>query len=132
LAKKNSNPSFGVEIVIATLILMAIGSATRMNAGLACPDLCYGELVPTQQMNLQVFLEWFHRLDAALIGISAIALPVKAGGIAALCLAGSRGSQRLPKSNCLPGNLEDSPLPNSSGSTSSLTWERRCYFRHLC
>ena len=65
------------KIVIATLILMAIGSATRvMNAGLACPDwpLCYGELVPTQQMNLQVFLEWFHRLDAALIGISAIAL----------------------------------------------------------
>lgn len=65
------------KICIATLILMAIGSATRvMNAGLACPDwpLCYGKLVPTQQMNLQVFLEWFHRLDAALIGISAIAL----------------------------------------------------------
>lgn len=62
---------------IATLILMAIGSATRvMNAGLACPDwpLCYGELVPAKQMNLQVFLEWFHRLDASLIGISAIAL----------------------------------------------------------
>ncbi|MBW4644172.1 MAG: heme A synthase [Goleter apudmare HA4340-LM2] len=65
------------KICIATLILMAIGSATRvMNAGLACPDwpLCYGELVPAKQMNLQVFLEWFHRLDAALIGISAIAL----------------------------------------------------------
>jgi cytochrome c oxidase assembly protein subunit 15 len=47
-----------------------------MNAGLACPDwpLCYGELVPAKQMNLQVFLEWFHRLDAALIGFSAIAL----------------------------------------------------------
>jgi cytochrome c oxidase assembly protein subunit 15 len=62
---------------VATLILMAIGSATRvMNAGLACPDwpLCYGELVPTKQMNFQVFLEWFHRLDAALIGVSAIAL----------------------------------------------------------
>jgi heme A synthase len=65
------------KICIATLILMAIGSATRvMNAGLACPDwpLCYGELVPAKQMNLQVFLEWFHRLDAALIGLSAIAL----------------------------------------------------------
>jgi len=65
------------KMCIATLILMAIGSATRvMNAGLACPDwpLCYGELVPARQMNLQVFLEWFHRLDAALIGISAIAL----------------------------------------------------------
>jgi cytochrome c oxidase assembly protein subunit 15 len=65
------------KIAIATLLLMAVGSATRvMNAGLACPDwpLCYGQLVPSKQMNLQVFLEWFHRLDAALIGLSAIAL----------------------------------------------------------
>jgi cytochrome c oxidase assembly protein subunit 15 len=65
------------KIAIATLLLMAIGSATRiMNAGLACPDwpLCYGQLIPSQQMNLQVFLEWFHRLDAALIGVSTIAL----------------------------------------------------------
>jgi len=65
------------KIAIATLLLMAIGSATRvMNAGLACPDwpLCYGKLVPAQEMNLQVFLEWFHRLDAGLIGLMAIAL----------------------------------------------------------
>ena len=65
------------KIAIATLFLMAVGSATRvMNAGLACPDwpLCYGQVIPTRQMNLQVFLEWFHRLDAALIGFCAIAL----------------------------------------------------------
>ncbi len=65
------------KMAVATLILMAIGSATRvMNAGLACPDwpLCYGQLVPSQQMNLQVFLEWFHRLDASLIGLMAIGL----------------------------------------------------------
>lgn len=65
------------KMAIATLILMAIGSATRvMNAGLACPDwpLCYGTLFPSQQMNLQVFLEWIHRLDASLIGLMAIAL----------------------------------------------------------
>lgn len=63
------------KIAIATLALMAVGSATRvMNAGLACPDwpLCYGQLVPSQQMNLQVFLEWFHRLDASLIGLSTL------------------------------------------------------------
>lgn len=67
------------KLCTATLILMAIGSATRvMNAGLACPDwpLCYGTLVPKAQMNFQVFLEWFHRLDAALIGLGAIALTV--------------------------------------------------------
>ncbi|MGK7918478.1 MAG: heme A synthase, partial [Trichodesmium sp.] len=65
------------KLCIATLLLMAIGSATRvMNAGLACPDwpLCYGKLVPMAQMNLQVFLEWFHRLDASLIGFGAIAM----------------------------------------------------------
>jgi len=65
------------KLCVATLLLMAIGSATRvMNAGLACPDwpLCYGQLVPVAQMNLQVFLEWFHRLDASLIGLGAIAL----------------------------------------------------------
>ncbi|ERN41739.1 uncharacterized protein required for cytochrome oxidase assembly [Rubidibacter lacunae KORDI 51-2] len=65
------------KIAVATLILMAIGSATRVaNAGLACPDwpLCYGQLVPSQQMNLQVFLEWFHRLDAGFIGLSTLGL----------------------------------------------------------
>ncbi|MCS6812511.1 MAG: COX15/CtaA family protein [Cyanobacteria bacterium] len=69
-----------MQMAVATLVLMAIGSATRvMNAGLACPDwpLCYGVLVPRQQMNIQVFLEWFHRLDASLIGVMAIGLAVR-------------------------------------------------------
>jgi cytochrome c oxidase assembly protein subunit 15 len=35
-------------------------------------------------MNLQVFLEWFHRLDASLIGFSTIALSVCLGGIVAI------------------------------------------------
>lgn len=66
---------FGMAIL--TLFLMALGSATRvMNAGLSCPDwpLCYGELIPRQQMNIQVFLEWFHRLIASSLGLFMILL----------------------------------------------------------
>jgi len=61
------------HLVPALIALVGIGGATRvMQAGLACPDwpLCYGTLLPGRQMNLQVFLEWFHRLDAFLVGIA--------------------------------------------------------------
>jgi heme a synthase len=68
---------FVFTLAIATFFLMALGSATRvMNAGLSCPDwpLCYGEIVPADQMNLQVFLEWFHRVVASTIGLLTAAL----------------------------------------------------------
>ena len=58
---------------MALVALVVIGGATRvMEAGLACPDwpLCYGSFFPKGQMNLQVFLEWFHRLDAFFVGIA--------------------------------------------------------------
>ena len=60
------------HVVVALITLVVIGGATRvMEAGLACPDwpLCYGSLLPGRQMNLQVFLEWFHRLDAFFVGM---------------------------------------------------------------
>lgn len=87
-------------MTVFTLFLMAVGSATRvMDAGLACPDwpLCFGTLVP--HMDLQIFLEWFHRLLATSLGLMAIAfvglsvawrqaLPpwVPSAAVAALCL----------------------------------------------
>ncbi len=67
------------HLVVALVALVGIGGATRvMEAGLACPDwpLCYGTLLPSRQMNLQVFLEWFHRLDAFLVGLSLIGLQI--------------------------------------------------------
>ena len=61
------------HLVVALIVLVVVGGATRvMEAGLACPDwpLCYGSFLPGKQMNVQVFLEWFHRLDAFLVGVA--------------------------------------------------------------
>jgi len=65
------------HLLVALVALVGIGGATRvMEAGLACPDwpLCYGTLLPGDRMTLQVFLEWFHRLDAFLVGIGLLVL----------------------------------------------------------
>ena len=65
------------HLVVALVALVGIGGATRvMEAGLACPDwpLCYGSLLPGGRMNMQVFLEWFHRLDAFVVGMALLVL----------------------------------------------------------
>lgn len=65
------------HLVVALVALVVIGGATRvMQAGLACPDwpLCYGQWLPGGQLNLQVFLEWFHRLDAFIVGVALLVL----------------------------------------------------------
>ncbi len=65
------------HLVVALVALVVIGGATRvMEAGLACPDwpLCYGQWLPGGRMNLQVFLEWFHRLDAFVVGVALLVL----------------------------------------------------------
>ncbi|MFN9631033.1 MAG: COX15/CtaA family protein [Cyanobacteriota bacterium] len=67
------------HLVVALVALVVVGGATRvMEAGLACPDwpLCYGALLPGRQMNMQVFLEWFHRLDAFFVGMALLSLLV--------------------------------------------------------
>ena len=69
------------HLVVAVIALVVIGGATRvMEAGLACPDwpLCFGTLLPGRQMNIQVFLEWFHRLDAFVVGVALLVMAVAA------------------------------------------------------
>ena len=69
--------ALAAHLLVAVIALVGIGGATRvMEAGLACPDwpLCYGSLLPGRQMNLQVFLEWFHRLDAFVVGVGLLVL----------------------------------------------------------
>lgn len=84
------------HLVVALVALVVIGGATRvMQAGLACPDwpLCYGSLLPGGQLNLQVFLEWFHRLDAFVVGVALLVLA------AASWLARSRLPAWLPSAS---------------------------------
>ena len=62
-----------------TYLLILFGVATRVaDAGMSCPDwpTCYGVWIPfpaenftTEYSNIQVFLEWFHRLLASIAGI---------------------------------------------------------------
>lgn len=68
------------HLVVALIALVTIGGATRvMEAGLACPDwpLCFGALLPAGQMSLRVFLEWFHRLDAAVVSAGLLLLAAR-------------------------------------------------------
>lgn len=92
LERTPAHPSHGVAVralVVALVALVGIGGATRvMEAGLACPDwpLCYGSLLPGGRMNMQVFLEWFHRLDAFVVGVALLVL----------CAVSILQRQRLP------------------------------------
>ena len=76
-SKRDGLAALCAHLLVALIALVVIGGATRvMEAGLACPDwpLCYGSLLPGRQMNLQVFLEWFHRLDAFVVGVGLLVL----------------------------------------------------------
>ena len=69
--------ALSTHLVVALVALVTVGGATRvMEAGLSCPDwpLCYGSVLPTAEMTIQVFLEWFHRLDAALVSLGLLAM----------------------------------------------------------
>jgi len=65
--------------VILTFILIVLGGTVRnFDAGLACPDwpLCHGKIIPP--LDLEVFLEWFHRLVASIVGFITLGICVVA------------------------------------------------------
>ncbi|KKZ10119.1 MAG: hypothetical protein TQ37_09665 [Candidatus Synechococcus spongiarum 15L] len=71
------------HLLVALVALVTVGGATRvMEAGLSCPDwpLCYGSVLPAAEMTVRVFLEWFHRLDAALVSLGLLLMAVLSWG----------------------------------------------------
>ncbi len=66
----------GFSLVIGLLVLTALGGIVRVTgSGLACPDwpACYGAAIPSGDFGEfaahQVWLEWTHRLVAAIMGL---------------------------------------------------------------
>lgn len=75
----------GLALLLALLVLTALGGIVRVTgSGLACPDWpgCYGAVIPTGDFGQfaphQVWLEWSHRLLAAVIGLLVLAYAVYA------------------------------------------------------
>ena len=63
-------------LVGITYALLVFGSTVRINdAGLACPDwpMCFGQVVPAS-MNIEIFLEWGHRVLAGGVSLGFLAL----------------------------------------------------------
>ena len=70
----------GLALLLALLALTALGGIVRVTgSGLACPDWpgCYGAVIPSGDFGEfaahQVWLEWTHRLAAAIIGLLILA-----------------------------------------------------------
>lgn len=70
---------------LLTFVLVVLGGTVRVfDAGVSCPDwpTCYGHWWPfpvdpaTGYTNFQVFLEWFHRLVASVVGGLTLVLAV--------------------------------------------------------
>ena len=75
----------GLALLIGLLALTALGGIVRVTgSGLACPDWpgCYGSVIPSGDFGEfaahQVWLEWSHRLVAAIIGLIILAYAVYA------------------------------------------------------
>ncbi len=75
----------GLGLVLGLLVLMALGGIVRVTgSGLACPDwpACYGSVIPSGDFGefaaYQVWLEWTHRLVAAIVGFIVIGYAIAA------------------------------------------------------
>jgi heme a synthase len=65
-------------LILASWCVMVLGSLVRAtDSGLACPDwpLCFDQPIPL--FDTQIFLEWFHRVIAALLSIGTALVAIR-------------------------------------------------------
>lgn len=70
MASKDRYQAVTVAAVVATILLIAMGSVVRTTgSGLGCPDwpLCHGSVVPPWERTAMI--EWGHRTLAAVVGV---------------------------------------------------------------
>ena len=88
--------AFSIISVVSTFLLLLLGGVvTSTGSGLGCgPDwpLCHGQLIPSLS-EPQVFIEWFHRLVAGLVGIFVLVTAIVAW----------RQARELPSASTLAG-----------------------------
>src|SRR6478609_136126 len=68
---------FTIWCVVVTFLLIIAGAVVRTTgSGDACPDwpLCHGSIIPPLQ--LQVWIEWSHRLITSVVYTSVLALAI--------------------------------------------------------